>query len=189
MSISNAIVQIRSFLVSTFADIDKWFDKDIELRSYKPTYGGWTIDQILEHIGLTNHYLLILVEKGTLKALANSNNLNLSDELGNYSFDWERFKEIGIHKSFTWVRPEHMEPTGSKTSEEVRDQIKQQVLRCLESLEKLADGQGILHKTTMTVNGLGKLNVYEYIYFLGQHGLRHIVQMETIQREFQEIGS
>ena len=189
MSISDTIVQIRSFLISTFADIDKWFDQDIELRNYKPTYGGWTIDQILEHIGLTNHYLLILIDKGTLKAMGNNTSLNLKDELGNYSFEWDRFKQIGIHKSFTWIRPEHMEPTGERTSEEVRVQIKQQVARCLQNLEKLANGQGVLYKTTMTVNGLGKLNVYEYIYFLGQHALRHISQMEKIQVEFQERRS
>lgn len=71
MDIKELIVEIRDFLTTTFNDIDLWFDKDIELRKFKPQNGGWTIDQILEHIGLTNHFLLILIGKGTNKALTN----------------------------------------------------------------------------------------------------------------------
>lgn len=36
----------------------------------------------------------------------------------------------------------------------------------------------------MTVNALGKINVYEYLYFIAQHGQRHITQMEKNASEF-----
>jgi hypothetical protein len=63
MDIKDIIIEIRNHLVDTFGHIDTWFDRKFELRDYKPKNGGWTIDQILEHIGLTNHFLLILIEK------------------------------------------------------------------------------------------------------------------------------
>ena len=171
-------------MVDTFSTIDKWFDKDDNLRHYRPRNGGWTIDEILEHIGLTNHFLLILIDKGTNKALQNIHQLDLTTELEHYSFHWNELKEVGLHKSFPWIRPEHMEPTGSKSLKEVRNQLKEQVTHCLTNLDKLKNGEGILYKTTMTVNDLGKIDVYEYIYFLAQHGQRHVMQMQKNEEEY-----
>ena len=43
---------------------------------------------------------------------------------------------------------------------------------------QMKNGEGLLYKTTMTVNELGKINVYEYIYFLSLHAQRHVTQMK-----------
>jgi hypothetical protein len=185
MDIKALILEIRNFLNDTFSSIDTWFDKSIELRSYKPQNSGWTIDQILEHIGLTNHFLLILIEKGTKKAIQNVNNLDIQEQLISYTFHKDKLTEVGLHKSFNWIRPEHMEPNGVKTLTEVRQQLKEQNKQCLLFLETLKNGEGILYKTTMSVNNLGKIDVYEYIYFLAQHGQRHITQMRKNEAEFE----
>jgi len=184
MDIKELINEIRTFLITTFEDIDLWFDKDEKLRQYKPQNGGWTIDQILEHIGLTNHFLLILIEKGTNKSLANVSKLDLNEVLDRYVFQRDKLTEVGLHKSFNWIRPEHMEPKAEKTPDEVRRQLKNQLKQCLDNLDKLKNGEGALYKTTMTVNDLGKIDVYEYIYFLGQHGQRHITQMTKNETAF-----
>ncbi|MEX6691062.1 DinB family protein [Danxiaibacter flavus] len=187
MSIQTIITDIRAFLVNTFSTIDTWFDKDIEVRNYRPVSGGWTINEILEHIGLTNHFLLILIDKGTNKALQNIQKLDLQTALQNHVFHWDKLTEVGLHKSFTWIRPEHMEPTGNKELDEVRNQLKEQLSRCLDNLDRMMNGEGILYKTTMTVNDLGKIDVYEYIYFLAQHGQRHITQMQKNELEFKSM--
>ena len=36
----------------------------------------------------------------------------------------------------------------------------------------------------MTVNDLGKIDVYQYLYFLAQHAKRHVGQMEKVEAEF-----
>ena len=186
MNIKDLISEIKDFLDITFKQIDLWFEKDPEIRCYRPRDGGWSIDQILEHIGLTNHFLLILIDKGTNKALANSAKLDISEELKNYEFHREKLIEIGLHKSFNWIQPEHMEPGAEKSLEQVRQQLKDQLQLCLDYLDKLKNGEGALYKTTMTVNELGKIDVYEYIYFLAQHGQRHITQMKKNEQEYNE---
>jgi hypothetical protein len=178
------LADIKSSLNNTFASLDEWFDKPAALRAYRPHDGGWTIDEVLEHIGLTNHFLLILIAKGTRKALLNTSGADLANELAGQVFQREKFTEIGRHKSFAWVRPEHMEPTGTKPLPEVRTQLQEQLSQCLATLEQLKNGEGVLFKTTMSVNDLGKINVYEYLYFLAQHGQRHITQMEKNELEF-----
>jgi DinB superfamily len=187
MDIQSIITDIKNSLVNTYSTIDTWFDKDLKLRNYRPTSGGWTINEILEHIGLTNHFLLILIDKGTTKALQNVHKLDLKTELQNHVFHFDKLTEVGIHKSFTWIRPEHMEPKGDKTIDEIHNQLKEQVSQCLNNLDRLKNGEGVLYKTTMTVNDLGKINVYEYIYFLAQHGQRHVTQMEKNASEFRSI--
>lgn len=186
MEIQLLIKEISLFLDTTFRNIDLWFEKDLSIRQYKPQNGGWTIGQILEHIGLTNHFLLILIEKGANKALQNAAKLDLEQELKTYVFHSHKLTEVGLHKSFYWIRPEHMEPKGLKTLVEVRQQLKDQLNKCLEYLDILCNGEGILYKTTMSVNDLGKIDVYEYIYFLGQHGHRHITQMKKNENEYYE---
>jgi len=104
-------------------------------------------------------------------------------------FDWfEETEEVKnyrpVHKSFDWIRPEHMEPKGNKSALEIKEELLIQLNRCLNQLEKLKNGKGLLYKTTMTVNDLGKLNVYEYVYFLSKHAERHIGQMEENKKEF-----
>lgn len=153
MSIQAIITDIRTFLIDTFSTIDEWFDKDLELRCYRPSHGGWAINEILENIGLTNHFLIILIDKGTNKALRNVHNLNLQTELQNHVFHYDKLIEVGLNKSFQWIRPEHMEPKGEMTLEGVRNQLKEQVSHCLQNLDRLKNGEGILYKTTMTVNG------------------------------------
>jgi hypothetical protein len=119
--------------------------------------------------------------------LLNVNQLDIQEQLQTYNFHRDKLTEIGLHKSFGWIRPEHMEPKGEKSLQEVRQQLKDQLKQCLDFLDTLKNGEGVLFKTTMTVNDLGKIDVYEYIYFLAQHGQRHITQMTKNELEFDSV--
>ncbi|WP_165821960.1 DinB family protein [Hymenobacter edaphi] len=177
------IAHIRQALDESFARLDAWFDHPEAERQYRPRNGGWTADEILEHVGLTNHFLLILIDKGAAKALKNQAGLDLATELRGYQFADPRLDEIGLHKSFEWMRPAHMEPTGSKPRAEVRQQLREQLRHCHRVLDALPNGEGVLYRTTMTVNELGKIDVYQYVYFLARHAERHLTQLARIRQE------
>jgi hypothetical protein len=159
------------------------------VQNYRPPNQGWTIREILEHISLTSHFLLKLIDKGAEKALKNVRQLDLPTELAQYAFDRQKLTEIGRHQSFPWIRPAHMEPTGKVPLEEVRNTIREQKHRCLAHLDRMPNGEGILYKTTMTVNDLGKIDVYQYIEFLAQHAKRHLMQMEKNETEWRKFIS
>ncbi len=186
MTIEELVFDVKKFINDSFFRIDLWFVKKDELLEYKPKSGGWSNKEILEHIALTNHFLLKLIKKGTDKALRNINNLDLQTELLAYDCNRKDLEEISIHKSFIWLRPSHMQPTGKKTMNEIHSQLKNQRIECLEYLEKLKNGEGVLYKTTMTVNGLGKISVYDYLAFLSHHITRHVSQMNNNDAEFNE---
>lgn len=190
MSVFDFIATIHTTLHQQFAAVDTWFDQPIALRQYQPNQGGWIIDQILEHIGLTNHFLLILIEKGTRKALnLAATQMNWQEALSSYHFPQEKLDQIALPQAFQWIRPVHMEPQGFKSSVEVREQLHGQLQQCLNTLDQLRNGEGILYQTTMTVNELGKIDVYQYLYFLAQHAKRHVAQMENVAMEFKKTQS
>lgn len=184
------IDKIRQHLNMTTEMVDGWFDKPDQLRQYRPLNKGWTVNEILEHIALTSHFLLKLIDKGGRKALKNAEKVDIEvmlNLLNNYHFEDGKLAEIGLHKSFVWIRPEHMQPKGETPLNEVRQTIMEQTNRCSNWLDKLNNGEGILAKTTMTVNNLGKIDVYQYIYFLSLHAQRHISQMQKNEEEYNSI--
>ncbi|MXS70086.1 DinB family protein [Flavobacteriaceae bacterium W22] len=183
MNIFIFIQDIKMHLKRSFDEVDKWFDKDNKTLNFQPSNEGWTVLQILEHIYLTNFYLLILIEKGSKKAMRNSLHLDLNLEIKNYRFNQEKFEKVGEYEAFEWIRPEHMEPKGELNLTEIRSLITQQYHQCLSYLDLMKNGEGLLCKTTMTVNELGKINVYEYIYFLSLHARRHLTQMKNNELE------
>jgi len=187
VSIRLFIEQVRATLHASFDEIDHWFEKEPGLRAYRPSSGGWTIDEILEHIGLTSHFLLIIIDKGVQKAQKRSAAEDFAGEALQYIPQLDRLSEVGIHRSFPWIRPEHMEPHGRRSSAEVRKQLSDQLHRCFEHLNAIPNGEGVLVRTTMTVNELGKLDVYEYIFFLAQHARRHVAQMQRNETEFRAL--
>jgi len=186
MMIGTIINRIRTELETVFDETASWFDIDIRLLNYDPKNGGWNIFKILEHISLTNHFLLILIKKGTMKAKERSGKENYAGLLENYDINWNKLDEIGKHGSFYWNRPEHMEPTGKAGLLSIKNKLQDQKIEILGYLEQLKNGQGVLYKTTMSVNDLGKIDVYHYILFLAWHTKRHLAQMEKVKTEFEQ---
>lgn len=183
MTVKQTIEFINQELTHTLNEYSTWFEIHPNLLKYRPNV-GWSIEQILEHVTLTNHFLLILIRKGKRKAKELSMKVDLVQAISNYQYNLGELKEVSERKSFEWIRPEHMEPKGEKSLSEVKALLKEQISECTEILNEIPNGEGILYKTTMTVNDLGKIDVYQYIYFLCQHAKRHITQMQNVKEEF-----
>jgi hypothetical protein len=184
VNIGNLINEIRLDLEDNFGKTDLWFDVPDALGNFRPAPDRWTIYEVLEHVTLTNHFLLILIEKGAIKALKRAETESISEALAGYVFHRDKLTEVGIHQSFDWIRPAHMEPKGDKSPDEVRKLLKEQLTQCIDVLGRLKNGEGVLCTTTMTVNDLGKIDVYEYLYFVSQHAKRHLAQMERNRAAF-----
>ena len=188
MNLEAYLQAIQGHLIQTHAQVLGWFEGPDEVKRFRPAPDRWTILEILEHISLTSHFLLKLIDKGAAKAQRNVKGLSLEKELDRFDFDLEKLAIIGQHKAFPWIRPAHMEPTGERSEAAIRKTLIQQLNRCLTHLENLQDGTGLLHQMTMTVHDLGKINVYEFIYFLSKHAERHLDQMRE-NRELYRIAA
>ena len=113
MHYSETVKQVNQAISQTFAEIYPWFQQPPEILSFKPADGGWSIEEILEHITLTTHFLLIVASRGSRKAVKRA--LTQTIEIG--KSDLDKLVAIGQKGSFRWIRPEHMEPKGKPTAE------------------------------------------------------------------------
>ncbi|MBV8254368.1 MAG: DinB family protein [Chitinophaga sp.] len=181
----NVIQVVREALLTNFRELDQWFEKDPALLNFKPERDQWSIREVLEHISLTNYFLLLIINKSTRRALDRKRNGHNVVVPADYE---EKFAQIDVigSKSFGWVRPEHMEPEGLKNLAEIKALLKQQYAQCMYNVSLLKNGEGVLVFTNMSVNQLGKLDIYQYIYFLTKHIERHIRQMQRLEKQFED---
>jgi len=185
MAYPETVRTVRETLCSEFARVDAWFDRPETIRRYVPAAGTWSIDLVLEHIALTNRFLMLTFGKYCDRA---SKLAARGDPIPQGESDLERLKVIGERGTFGWERPEHMEPTGLSAPDEVRATLHRQLGECLIRLEGLDGGIGAMCRVTMTVNDLGKIDLYQWLYFLAMHSRRHIDQMERAEAEFLALG-
>ncbi len=178
--IHQIISELRGEIESVFQHLNHFLLEKDDLNHRNKDKESWNLHQILEHVSLTNHYLLKLILKGSEKAIRKGNQRDLEKELIGYDFNTPDLEAIGDPHTFRWQSPVHMLPVGIPVAEiSNRFRIQQQSL--MQILEKLKNGEGILQKTTMSVYQLGKLDVYQYIHFLLLHARRHIEQMEKLK--------
>lgn len=182
MSYVQTISAVREHLTVTFAEVDRWFDEPESLCRFRPAGGSWTIDEVLEHISLTNHFLMLTLRKWVATALKRAKRGAASD--GRAS-DLSRLDTIGRRGSFRWAHPAHMEPSGEASAIEVREILRQQAAECLKLLDAMPRGEGSLCKIRMTVNDLGKVDLYQWLYFIARHAERHVQQMDSIRRAYE----
>lgn len=187
--IQNVMSRIKDEMFITFNDVMKWFNAGDAMMQYRPANGGWTIAEVLEHITLTNFYLLLLIRKAALKSLQHSMDNDYRDVLQSYEFDWEKMQVISNRDAADWSTPEQMIPSGTVATGNIKATLRRQLVECVGLLDDLKNGEGILQTTMMNVYGLGKIDVYQHIYFLVQHTKRHIGQMRAVRNEFEESNT
>lgn len=181
MTHARTVAIVRRSLIEVFADVDGWFERPVDQRTFQSASRGWTIDQVLEHISLTNHFLMVTLRKAVEKAVRRA---ALGQPIPAGESDLQRLEAIGRRGSFLWRQPEHMEPTGRPATVEVRARLRQQREECLALLERLNRGEGALCQLRMSVDALGRIDLYQWLYFLTQHARRHLQQMASIEGEF-----
>lgn len=180
MAYARTIAAVRATLFEVFAEVDRWFDRPATVRAFQPASGGWTIDQVLEHISLTNHFLMLTLRKSVDTAVGRAAR---GEPIPDGESDLERLTAIGRRGSFPWVRPEHMAPKGETPSGEVRALLHRQRDECLALLDRMGRGEGALCHLKMSVNALGRIDLYQWLYFLAQHARRHLRQMAAVEEE------
>jgi len=185
MPYAKTIQVVQQTFQVTMAELGTWFELSEEGLCYQPQDDGWSIQQILEHITLTSHYLLLIIRQGQEKAVRRAKR---GEQIGEGESDLERLAPIGHPDAFPWLRPEHMEPTGAALAE-VHTRLCTQYQECLTFLDALSRGEGSLYTVRMSVQNLGKMDMYQWLYFLALHQRRHIAQMEQVFQEWQQHTS
>ncbi len=170
---------LRDEIAAIFGLLDSWCARSPEELDLVPKDVGWNIRLILEHISLVNHYLLLTLGKGVRLAVRRAGRQPIPAG----ESDLTIFAEIADPDAFDWEPPKHMIPTGLTPLDEVRELLEEQRGECLCLLEKMARGEGFLHTVHMSVQNLGRLDMYQWLWFLLMHARRHLTQMLTALKD------
>ncbi|HET6421383.1 MAG TPA: DinB family protein [Geobacteraceae bacterium] len=175
MPAEKTISALRFEIEDVFAHLDRWCARSPEELAVVPEDVGWSIALIIEHIGIVNHYLLLTLRKGVETAVRRAaRGLPIpADES-----DLAIFGEIADPDAFDWQPPKHMLPKGKIQLTKARSVLDLQRYECLGLLDKMAQGEGFLHTIRMSVRDLGRLDMYQWLWFLLMHARRHLTQME-----------
>ena len=170
-AVSGTISSVRCALDETFARINAWCVLPENRLQQRPAYPhAWTAAEHLEHVALVNHFLLLTIGKGVAAALRRAR----TQPIPAVESDLARLAPIADPDAFPWEPPGHMIPSGSKSLDEVREMLAGQHWQCLGHLERMGRGEGRLCCFSMSVNRLGRLDMYQWLYFLAQHGRWHL---------------
>lgn len=173
----NTVKALRYEIEDVFGLLDDWCSRSPEIAALVPKDVGWSIQLILEHIAIVNRFLMLTISKGADLAVRRAERLPIPER----ESDLFILAEIADPDAFDWRSPEHMIPSGKVTLEEVRGVLATQHQECRRLLEKMAKGEGFLHTVRMSVRNLGKLDMYQWLWFLLMHARRHLAQMERAE--------
>lgn len=174
------VQKVSAVLTNVHGKLDEYFQLPDSVRTYHVSMDSWSIDEILEHITLTNHFLMLVIRASVVKALKRATHQVIPTEPSLL----DAIDRVGDPDAFAWNRPEHMQPTGVANPQAIQQLLRQQFDECQRFLEALPNGEGSLHKVRMSVQNLGKLDVYQWLYFLAQHAQRHTVEIERLKQHY-----
>jgi hypothetical protein len=182
---TETIKRVTAAVTETFAALDALFQLGVEELHYRPALpDAWTIAEHLEHVSLADHFLLLTITKGCRKAVARGTEAPVPEG----ESDLEKLDAIAHPGVFEWQVPTHMLPTGNQPLPEIREPLRRQRDACLELLAAMPKGEGRLHTIWLSVHSLGRLDMYQWIYFLVQHARFHLNLIEG-RRERREIDA
>lgn len=173
---ATTIARVRAQIEATRARFEALFELPEPSLHQRPQDGGWTAAEILEHVTQTSSYLLLVIESSTRTCLKRATRQQVQPG----ESDLVALDVIGHPDTFPWLRPAHMHPTGMGSLAEIRQLLLSQFDRCLQLLDQLGRGEGSLHRVRMSVQNLGKLDVYQWIALLCLHARRHSIEIERV---------
>lgn len=168
-------MQIRKELIRSISGLDAWFDKDNSLLELRAAEGSKTVRELIEEVAGINRHLLGLIDLG--RTMAGNEDLS-GVPAAEYCLMVEEINEALMGKPFEWQLS--YQPLTKPSLEDVRYEIREQLDRCLIHLELLMEGEGNPFKTNLSVANIGRLDVYQSIYFLALHVRRFLCELDAI---------
>jgi hypothetical protein len=167
MSIESIISKINKELISSFAELDSWFDCDEQFLCEKFSSDQWSVTDTLEHVMLTNHYLLSLMTNRIPVATEK----DLPSTLQHYTLQVPEIEYL-TSGGYPWHLQDHLQPKGI-TPAEIRSQLRDQLYSCLRQLDLLAGGEEVSVRISIPAERPCEVDIYQSLYLLALYAKRH----------------
>lgn len=142
----------------------------------RSSLNAWSALETLEHVALTDRYLLLLASKIAERALARATR---GERWPVHGPRLEHLQHLA-GRGLEWSAPAHMIPSGNWSPAEVGAQLTEDLRSALGLLDAAPGGVGTLHRIRMSVVGGDddRLDLYQYLEVVRLHALRHLAQVD-----------
>ncbi|MEP6735597.1 MAG: hypothetical protein ABJA70_08775 [Chryseolinea sp.] len=183
MTLESIVVKIRNELIRSISGIDAWFDKETQLLDHRSTKQSKCARELLEDVMHTNRHLLRLIDSARMNT-STANLVYIAVE--DYCLQTQILHDAASHEKFVSgeIRSIDRKPTLSEIRNEIRDQLD----RCLIHLELLLAGEAPIFKTKLAIGDLREMDVYHTIYFLAVHTRRYLGELDEILLDFNQTS-
>ncbi len=171
----NLSAELARRLQSVFDDLLAWCELEDSLADQRPAPGEWTAREVLEHVHLADHHLLLLAEKAAVKS---ARRVARGEPWPRGLPGPDHVRRLG-ERSQAWPHPQHMTPSGTRALSQTAMDLERDRGRCLALLEAMPEGQGSLHQIRMSVIE-ARLDLYGWLGLIAVHGERHLRQLERV---------
>lgn len=173
---------LRDRLSSTFEPLIGLARSDAPWLEARPEPEGWTGAEVLEHVVLTDHFLLRLVHKIGDKAAMRAAR---GDAWPTAPPEFDHLEAIAA-REHSWPHPEHMTPTGTLGLDEIARRLGEDLAVARDWLDRQPSGEGTLHRIRMSVVGDAgaeddRLHLYHFLAVIELHARRHGAQLARLQ--------
>jgi hypothetical protein len=168
-----ALAEARAHLERGARALEGWLAAEEALWAQRPAPQAWSVAEVLEHVTLTQHFLLLLSEKLARRGLARAARGATPPAVPASTAALDALAA----REFRWEHPEHMAPTGSATRAELRQRLRDQTARALALLDSVPRGEGALADARMGAID-ARLDAYGFLHLYALHAERHLAQLE-----------
>lgn len=181
MTLENIVIKIRNELIRSISGIDAWFDKELQLLQHRSAKQSKSACELLEDVMHANRHLLKLIDSARM----NTSKTGLVDiPMEDYCLQTQLLNDAALHEKFV---PGEIRSVDRKPAlPEIRNEIREQLDRCLIHLELLLAGQAPVFKTKLAVGELKEMDVYHSIYFLAVHTRRYLGELDEMLLDFNQ---
>jgi len=187
MTVESILRTIEKEAIGTFSMLDGWFDEDPAVLDYRPGVEAPNAHEILARVAHTCCDLMSQIE--------NKEGMRVSaDSQGKRDFDWDRYTLQSQEVMAASDRADITTPAVVASKETVLDDdmrfsLRTQLLKCLEHLDAMPNGEGVHYKISHTEYGIGGVDAYQYLYFLTLHGKRQLDQLRQNKNEYLSLNA
>ncbi|HEX6886111.1 MAG TPA: DinB family protein [Planctomycetota bacterium] len=171
-----ALERLHAGLRRAFDELLVRVDVGDERLDRRPPDGGWTPREVLEHVTLTDRFLLILADK-----IAAKSRLRAARGAA-WPAHPPRFEHLArlAGRELVWEAPAHMRPSGDVPTSELRARLAADRAHALALLDGAPGGSATLHRIRMSVVGGedDRLDLYQFLEVVRLHAVRHGAQIE-----------
>ncbi len=145
----------------------------VEQREFRPTPESWSVQEIVEHLAMTEQRFQQIVQHCLSRTIA-------KEDLSNPIYENEQVKRIIWSRKTKITAPEAISPTGKLTITEglaLFNQYRDENIAFVESTE--VD----LHAFYWKHPFIGWVDIYQVFMFIGAHLERHLKQIEELRED------